>query len=218
MQHKQAVYWMPGMAASSRIFERISLGDAYESVFLEWHLPHKNQHLQDYVKELSLQITHPNPILIGVSFGGVIVQELSHLVQAKKVIIISSIKTKHEMPQTFKLAKQTGLYKWLPTGALSNLKLINKFAVGDYLKQRIKLYETFLERDEKVYLDWAIDAILNWDREASDPEVVHIHGTKDEVFPVSNITNYIKVIGGTHIMIINRFRWFNENLLKIIEA
>ena len=208
---------MPGMAASPKIFERINLGEDFESVFLEWHLPTPKQSLQHYVKELSEHIKHDNPILVGVSFGGVIVQELAKIVNPQKVVIISSIKTRNEMPKTFKLAQKTGLYKWLPTGALSNLSLLKKFAVNDYLKQRLKLYEIFLERDEKIYLDWAIETILHWDRQAEDSQVIHIHGDKDEVFPIQNIKNCIKLKGGTHIMILNRYRWFNENLPKLLK-
>lgn len=213
---KQAIYWMPGMAANSKIFENINLGNDYENIFLEWHLPQKNQSLSSYVNELAQQIKYHDPILIGVSFGGVIVQELSKIINAKKVIIVSSIKSRSEMPKSFHMAQKTGLYKWLPTGLLSNLKMLDKIAVGNYLKQRIKLYQIFLERDEKEYLVWAIESILNWDSKDINTKIIHIHGTKDEVFPFENIKDCIKVVGGTHIMIINRFRWFNENLPRII--
>ncbi|MEO1011823.1 MAG: alpha/beta hydrolase, partial [Bacteroidota bacterium] len=46
--------------------------------------------------------------------------------------------------------------------------------------------------------------------------LVHIHGDKDSVFPISNIKDCITVKKGTHTMIIHRAKWFNERLPTII--
>lgn len=69
---------------------------------------------------------------------------------------------------------------------------------------------------EKVYLDWAIEQMIMWERTEVDAKVVHIHGDMDEVFPIKNIKNCIAIKGGTHIMILSKFKWLNENLPKII--
>ena len=50
----------------------------------------------------------------------------------------------------------------------------------------------------------------------SDPNLVHIHGDKDLIFPIENIIDSIVVKGGTHIMILNKYKWMNENLPKLI--
>ena len=46
--------------------------------------------------------------------------------------------------------------------------------------------------------------------------IIHIHGDNDAVFPIKNIANCIAIKGGTHIMIISKYKWFNENLPRII--
>ena len=69
---------------------------------------------------------------------------------------------------------------------------------------------------DKKYLDWAIEKIISWDRTEVVQNVIHIHGDADEVFPIKNIENCIVVKGGTHIMILSKFKWFNANLPKII--
>ena len=84
------------------------------------------------------------------------------------------------------------------------------------MKQKLKLYEQFLHMRNKEYLDWAIEQVICWNRVKIDPNVIHIHGDADEVFPVKNIKKYVNVKGGTHIRILNRFRWFNQHLPKII--
>jgi pimeloyl-ACP methyl ester carboxylesterase len=211
------VYFMPGLAASSLIFERINLPEAaFEIHLLDWELPLSQETLKAYAERMSKLVTEPNPVLIGVSFGGVLVQEMAQFLTVRKLIIISSVKTNLEVPLRMKFAKTTKAYKLLPTSLLQNVELLAKYSFGNAIKQRLKMYEKFLSMRNKVYLDWAIEQMLLWNRTEPDKNVIHIHGTLDEVFPVKNIQNFIPVSGGTHIMILSKFRWMNENLPKII--
>ncbi len=212
------VYFMPGMAASSSIFERIHLPtDIFEVHLLEWVLPKINESLKEYAKRMSKNIKHQNVILVGVSFGGILVQEMKPFVNSQKVIIISSVKSNAELSRSMKIAKTTKAYKLIPTKLFENIELLAKFTFGStILKQKIKLYEKFLSVRDKVYLDWAIEQIINWDRAIIDNEIIHIHGDADEVFPIIQIKNCIQVKGGTHIMILTKYKWLNENLPKIM--
>lgn len=208
---------MPGLAASSKIFDRISLpSDQFELYYLEWMLPLEKETLQEYAFRMAKNIKHENPVLIGVSFGGILVQEIAKFISVKRVIIVSSVKTKNEFPRRMKWAKTTKAYKILPTGLAENLDLLNKFNFGEKVSQRIKLYERFMSIRDKNYLDWALESIMLWNREKADPSVIHIHGDEDEVFPIKYIEDCITVRGGTHIMIINKFKWLNENLPSLI--
>jgi esterase/lipase len=48
--------------------------------------------LDDYAKRIAKKIKRENPVLIGVSFGGILVQEMAKHINTRKVIIISSVK------------------------------------------------------------------------------------------------------------------------------
>lgn len=214
---KISVYFMPGLAANASIFERISLPeDQFDTYFMEWEIPLNNETLNEYALRISKKITHKNPVLIGVSFGGILVQEMAQFLDSKKIIIISSVKSNLEFPTTFKLAKQTNAYKLIPTSLIAQIDNLAKFTFGDRVKQRLKMYQKFLSVRDKKYLDWSIEKIIMWDRKKVDPNVIHIHGDADEVFPIKNIKNCIVVKGGTHIMILSKYKWFNANLPKII--
>jgi hypothetical protein len=115
-----------------------------------------------------------------------------------------------------KIAKSTKAYKLIPTNLLLNVENLAKYAFGSYVKQRLKLYEKFLSVRDKDYLDWSIEQIINWERTEIDPTIVHIHGDADEVFLFKYIKKCIVVKDGTHIMILNKYRWFNANLPEII--
>jgi pimeloyl-ACP methyl ester carboxylesterase len=214
---KIPVYFMPGLAASPTIFERIALPeDIFEVILLEWEIPLGNETLANYAKRMAEKIAHKKPVLIGVSFGGILVQEMAKFIETKKVIIISSVKSNIEFPIKMKLAKTTKAYKLIPTTLILNIESLAKFSFGDKVNQRLKLYEKFLSVRDKSYLDWAIEQIILWDRTEIDENIIHIHGDADDVFPIKYIKKCIIVKGGTHIMILNKYKWLNENLPKII--
>ena len=79
---------MPGLGASSKIFERISLPkDTFELHFLEWKIPTSlDETIEEYALRISDDITHKNPVLLGVSFGGILVQEIAKIISVQKII------------------------------------------------------------------------------------------------------------------------------------
>ncbi|MCF4101790.1 alpha/beta hydrolase [Gillisia sp. M10.2A] len=211
------VYFMPGLAANPSIFEYINLPeDQFEMHLLEWLMPEYNETLVHYSERLCENVKHDQAVLIGVSFGGVVVQEMSKFLNLKRLIIISSVKCTDELPRRMRYAAKTGLFKMIPTSLLNYVDQFEKVAVGDFLKKRAVLYRKYLSiRDEK-YLDWSLKNMICWKSGNPIKDLIHIHGDKDEVFPIKYIKGSIVVKGGTHIMIINRFRWFNRYLPEII--
>lgn len=219
MSSKKHLYFVPGLAADISIFEFLQFPEDYELHYLEWLLPlSEDESLTDYCKRFAEKIEHPNPILIGVSFGGIIVQELKSMVNPSKVIIISSIKSRGEMPIHLKLAQKTNAYKLFPTGAISNFEEFSKFAFGDMAKSKIKLYRKYLSVRDKQYLNWAIRNVLFWSREKADSEIIHLHGNKDLIFPSKNIQNYILIEGGTHAMILTKAKKISKIILNHIDS
>lgn len=215
--NKIHVYFMPGLAASPKIFERIQLPeDTFEIHLLEWFLPEPKESLEHYARRMTHEIKHDDAVLIGVSFGGILVQEMAKIKPVRKTIIISSVKCDAEFPIRMKFAKTTKAYKLIPTSLLSNVEFLLKYGLGEKVKSRLELYKLYLSVNDKAYLDWAIENVLNWNRKEIDENVIHIHGDADEVFPIKNIKNCIEIKGGTHIMILNKYKWFNANLPEII--
>lgn len=212
------VYLMPGMAASPTIFEYIKLPeDQFEIHWLEWFLPESyNETLEAYAQRMSKKIKHDNSVLLGVSFGGILVQEMSKYLKLKKLIIVSSVSRSSELPRRLKVLRSTKLYKLLPTQLASNIDLLAKYAFGKTVTKRLELYKKYLSVNDKRYLNWAIKQLVYWEQSETIPNAIHIHGEKDIVFPMKHIHDCIIVKGGSHIMIIQKYKWFNENLPKLI--
>ena len=178
--------------------------------------PLDKESLSDYAQRMVTKIHHTNAVLIGVSFGGILVQEMAKFIETRKVIIISSVKSNLEFPLRMKIAKSTKAYKLIPMNLVMNLESLAKFSFGKKINQRLKLYDKFLSVRDIRYLDWAIEKVVLWDCTVANENVVHIHGDLDDVFPIKYIKKCIIVKGGTHIMIINKYKWMNLHLPSII--
>ena len=213
------VYLMPGLAASSKIFEFIKLPENdFEIHLLDWEMPLSvDETLENYAFRMAQKITYPQAVLLGASFGGILVQEMTKHIECKKVIIVSSVKTRSEFPIRLRFEKMLKIYQFLPVFVVSRLEMLSKFSLGKTLNERMELYDKYLSVRDETYLKWAVKCIITWKTTQTDPKIVHIHGDNDLVFPIKNIKNATIIAGGTHVMIINRCKWFNENLPQIIQ-
>ena len=208
---------MPGMAASPKIFEFIDLSGKFEIFCLSWITPKQDELLSDYAKRMCNNVKHKNPVLLGVSFGGLLVQEMAKYISVHKIIIISSVKSRIELSFPMKMAKKTNAHRLLPTQWINNIDLLAMFSFGRGIKKRISLYQRYLSERDPKYLNWAINSLVNWDQENVIDNIVHIHGTSDNVFPIKNLNQpFIKIRGG-HAIIITQAKWFNKELPKIIQ-
>ena len=212
----ESVYLMPGMGANPRIFEFINLPEHFEVKFLSWIPPKKNESLDHYAKKMCERVIHKTPILIGVSFGGVLVQEMAKYIDCKKIIIISSVKSNEELPKHMKLAQLTNAHRLLPTQWIKNIETFTLFVFGKGIQRRLENYQRYLSERDPEYLNWAIDRLVKWNRSIPHQNIIHIHGAQDSVFPVKNIKDpFIKIVGD-HAIILTKSDWFNKNLPKII--
>lgn len=210
------VYLMPGMAASPDIFEYIKLPeDQFTIHLLDWFIPGKDETLQDYSKRLLPLITHERPVLIGVSFGGVIVQEIAQLIEVEQLIIISSIKSTDEFPRRMRFSRLTQFHKILPTFLVEHVEWLFKYNMGIGQKKLVR-YSRYLNMRSNQYLKWAFDTIVNWQHPAIIPGIVHIHGADDVVFPIKYIKDCIVVPDAGHAAIITHAKWFNNHLPEIL--
>ena len=218
MISKTHLYLVPGLAASSSIFEYLKFPEESFAIhYLEWLVPLSyDESISAYAKRMCARITHKNPVLIGVSFGGIMVQEMSKIITKKKTIIISSVKSKNELPKRLKVAKATKAYKLFPTKMVNNIENFTQYAFGSTAKKRVELYRKYLSMRDEKYLPWAIYNVLHWQQEEPLPNIVHIHGNKDGVFPIKHIKQCRIIEGGTHVMILNKAIQISKAILAVI--
>ena len=212
MEH---IYCISGFGADEQMFSKLTF-NGYEVHHLKWLIPDKNESLVSYAHRMADQLLHSNVILVGLSFGGMMSIEISKLIPVKAVILISSIKSFHEMPNWMKFAGRLNLHKIIP---LRSGKLTYHFQnnnLGVETPEEIKIAQAYRKNVNQQYTDWAIDIILKWKNEWQPPRLFHIHGRADRIFPIKKIKNCMSIQTGTHFMIMNRSREVNAAIQKVL--
>ncbi len=210
-------YFIGGIASDARIF-RHQLVAVENSVYLPFPKHDKNDTMETYVQKFIPLIDTKRPFnIVGNSMGGIMTMELIKHVQPQKVILISSIKCRKEMPFILKQMRYTHLHKLLPGGGF-----IRSIQFGSLFKREVlqqpgmrHLAVSMAKNNSPSFLYWCVNAIVKWkgtDDYRSD--IIHIHGTKDEMFAYSRIKNAIPIQGGSHQMMLTKPEEVNGILLQ----
>lgn len=210
-------YFISGLAANCKVFDNLILPDNYKKNYIEWHLPRIDETLEEYVKDISLKIDIKRPfILIGYSFGGIIVQDMNRFVKPKQNIIIASIKDESEIPPLYRFGKKIKFAERFPFWSLAeNPKVRERLSLLLYGIKEAEASQ-YISCTDPVYLQWSVKQILNWKPSVKCENIYHIHGTRDQVFPAKYMKNCILIKGGDHLMVIKRYKKINNALLQIL--
>ncbi len=209
------MYLFSGLGADERVFQKMDFS-AYSVAYIQWVLPEKNESLEDYSKRLIVQIQHEKPILIGVSFGGIIAIEVGKYIQTEKIILLASVKTKFELPFMYRFSGKLKIHKLIPVALLKSGNRLSYWFFGAKNPYEKKLLKQILYDTNSVFLKWAIDKVTTWENTNIPENLLHIHGTKDRILPFRKIKSAQKIEDGGHFMTLNKFTEIDELIAKKI--
>lgn len=200
---KQVIYCISGLGADDKIFINLHL-NGYILKHVPWLRPDKKESIDEYANRMARQIKDPFPVVLGVSFGGMIGIEIARLMPLRKLIIVSSIKSTHELPRWMKIAGTLYLNRLVPIRSFKVTEKIDNDRLGVSNEAERDMVREYRRKADPVYLEWAVDQVLNWRNEWMPEGIVHIHGDKDKIFPLKKVTANHIIKDGTHMMIFNR--------------
>lgn len=198
-------YLISGLGADERVFRMLDFRNL-SVTHIHWlESQSGTESLSHYVERLSKQIDRGQEVvLVGVSFGGIIAQELARLVPCRRVILLSSIKSEAEYPFQLRLLRATRLYTLVPASWLKKLGLwFADYFFGTETSEEADLLKIIIRETPEKFMTWAIRALMQWKNPYLLPGLVHLHGTRDRIFPVRSLKGYMPVEGGGHFMILN---------------
>jgi len=212
----KTIYCIPGLGANEKCFQYLDLSFA-QPVFINWIQPYKNETLQQYAMRLKEQFIHDeNPVIFGLSLGGMLAIEIAKTIPSAKTIIISSAKTKNEIPYYFKVFKLIPLYRLLPEWVVRKQTAIRNYFLGAK-KTAIKKYvKRVAEKADANFYRWAIGAILSWQNKTVPPNVFHIHGANDKLLPSKFIKADKLISSGGHLMILENAEEVSSLIRRLI--
>lgn len=98
------IYCISGLCADSRIFSNLSVADTC-FIHISWPEYEVSDTMETYAMKVSEMITESNPIIVGLSFGGMLATQIAKIRDVEKVILISSAKNVSEKPAILSLFK-----------------------------------------------------------------------------------------------------------------
>lgn len=211
------IYCISGLGADERIFKNIELS-GYDVQYISWLPPQKNEPIDAYARRMASSIKEKDPVLLGVSFGGMMAIEIARQVHVKKLILVSSIKSVTELPHWMKWVGRLRLNRLLPPRAFKLAGALGNHRLGVSTEEERQIVKAYRQSADPAYVGWAIHQILNWKNDWIPAGIIHIHGDKDKIFPIGKIKAAYIVKDATHFMVYNRAKEISECILRGISG
>jgi esterase/lipase len=206
------IYCISGLGADERIFKKLAINNA-NLIFLPWAPFDKHDELACYAQKMASQIPEKNPTILGLSFGGMLATEIAKQMPVKRVFLVSSAKTRKEVGEVsstleFLLKKNLIPFKLFKK---PNQILYNQFG-AETAEDKQLLAEIMKDTDTR-FLGWALNAILDWNNTTVPADIIHIHGTADNIIRPAFVEANYWISNGTHMMVYDKA----ENVSAIIQ-
>ena len=211
-------YLISGIGADYRLFTHITLPEGYETAYIHWIQPQKEETLRAYARRLASQIDHSEPfVLIGFSLGGIMAVEIAKAFPSVCTIIISSVPLSTDLPPYYTLAPRLQLTK-IASPTLMKLLTSVKHLLTLRSRDDWKIMREVIWSGDDQFIAWAMDAVLKWENSVVPQPLYHIHGTRDEIFPIGRTRPTFTIPKGGHVLIMNQSKAINALLHKILST
>ncbi len=197
------IYCISGLGADERAFSKLTI-TGYQLQVIPWLVPLKDETIQQYATRMRSDIKETNPLLMGLSFGGMVCTEIAKQIQVARIILISSIKSSKELPFWMKAVAGLKLNKIVPLKSTRLTQPIQNRMLGVQSEEEKTLVASLRRKAGLPYTNWAVNQAINWKNEWQHPDIYHIHGDKDNMFPIKNIKANYTIKNGGHFMIMNK--------------
>jgi pimeloyl-ACP methyl ester carboxylesterase len=197
----KTIYIFSGLGADERVFQDINFGN-YSPHFIAWVEPLNNETLSAYSKRIEENIADPNSIVLGVSFGGIVAQEIAKHRKVEKLILLATFEQRNDLPWYLRLLGNLKADKLVPAALLKTHTWFSDYLFGIKIKSHSIILKDILVKTDATFLKWCLRQICIW-----KPEVLHnvkqkitIHGTADRIIPLNKSKQYdYEIEGGGHL-------------------
>jgi pimeloyl-ACP methyl ester carboxylesterase len=210
------IYAIPGLGTNRVIFDSIKI-KGHDFTVLQWPPLKRDYTMEDYARCFLDQIDTREPfMLLGLSFGGMIAVELGKILQPKKIILISSAKTREDLPKWIRLLKYFPAYKILPDKFIRKISYQARWLLGFMVEDFHALADMIRDMPED-YFRCTIQYIINWRNTEIPKNCILIHGSGDKLLWLrQNKTEYV-IEKGSHAMVLTKAEEINKILEEVLK-
>ncbi len=208
------IYLLHGQGADSRMFKNIKLIPQTNPILLDYGTPPKGEDMNGFARTIAEKIDTITPyVIIGVSLGGMLATEMADFLNPEKVILISSAKTRKELPGKYK----TFFHRLVPGWLMKGSALILQPIVEPDRNKDKPLFVSMLKKKTPRYFKRTVGLIASWKRETYPKNIIHIHGDKDNTIPIKKVKYDFLVKDGSHMMTVTKGQEIGEIINTILK-
>ncbi|TXC78686.1 alpha/beta hydrolase family protein [Luteibaculum oceani] len=206
----------PGLGTDYRVFQYLNCKADW--VHVPWKIPRKKDDLLSYARYLIEDIDlGDHYAFVGVSFGGMIASALSRVLSPAFTCIIASVKSDNEIPKWFRTCAKLPVW-FLPSPVFKPRFFIVKKFLGIGNTKHQEAFRSFYANSPALFLKRSMKIITNGQFYGKpNGPLVHIHGTRDIIFPIEKIEEPVKKVDGTHFIVVTRAKYISGIINTEIE-
>jgi pimeloyl-ACP methyl ester carboxylesterase len=196
------IYFISGLGADRRAFRKLVFPNNFDCTYLDWIHPLPAETLEHYANRISELIDKTKPFfLIGLSFGGMLATEIAKNLNPEHTFLISSVPVFDQLPWYYKLAGMLRLQKAIPLSLMKTGNSIGLKFLGAKTQDEKLLLKQLIADSDPRFIKWALNSILTWRNTTRPDNLIHIHGSSDNILPIKHMTVDHLIKGGSHFMV-----------------
>ena len=196
------IFFIPGLGANEMVFNNIGeLG--IDKINVKWL-----QNLEDEtINEYSLRLIdkyglRQDDLIAGLSFGGVLAQEIARILDHREVVLISSFRDIKDLRSVYRFGLRTGIYKLAPSFRIPVIDEIVAYNVNSENQESKPIIKQMLDETDYQLLKWSLEKIAQLPSKPDDNFRIHnIIGNKDKILRTWKNENTTIIDGGSHFMV-----------------
>jgi pimeloyl-ACP methyl ester carboxylesterase len=213
------VYFISGLGADRKAFERLRLPAHCSIHHLDWIPPGKGESLNSYAKRLSAAINTTQPFaVVGLSMGGMLAATMTRFLPPHKTVLISSIACNKEFPPLLKFSRLTRLHYLLPLFLLRRPNFAAYWLFGAKTRGERRLLHYLISNSDPRFIRWAIGAIVSWQDCERPGFVYQIHGDSDRMLPAGYTKPDVIIKKGSHFMVWTKAGEVSRILAEVLKV
>lgn len=195
------IFLLPGFALDPEIFSKLEISGNLH--FMSWLEPNRDEALEDYAQRMIATYQIPsgeNTVLIGHSFGGMVVQTIASFLEVETVVLLASVKSAEEKPLSFKMIPALPYQRWFSKAMVTQSVGIWGRFHGYNTPEKVADFQDMVNNKSDYYMQWSLQQILDWDTPKFSAQLIHLHGDQDKTFFINCIKEPIVIPGGHHLL------------------
>lgn len=212
-------YLIPGLGGDKRMYAG-QLARFSDTKVLEFIPPLGKESISSYALRLAEGIDKTKPfILIGVSLGGILSQEIAKHYKPEKVILISSVKERRELPVWMRIFRFFPMQKMIPGKFYLWMFFVLMWVKSFRMRANPILanLRNMAKDANPDFVYWAVHQVITWKAPIANFQCYRIHGNDDFLFPLRRCSGVDKVVeNGTHAMILTHVKEINTSLSSVL--